>query len=134
VRDTWSAHQTNTILGLVCLDIVRSFLWGRRVTTRYDVCHDKDLCGVRWRAGRPRRSFRRSRVRRWEYRVRLAIRSAAPLSFRAELEDPLLDVTQPILAEKDLVPDEESRCSEGPARHRTLRVGEELVLDLAGLD
>src|SRR5262249_8135565 len=43
-------------------------------------------------------------------------------------------VTQPILAEEDLVADEESRCSEGPARDRTLRVGEELVLDLARLE
>src|SRR5437667_1798337 len=52
----------------------------------------------------------------------------------AELEDPLLDVSQPILAEEDLVPDEERRCPERAALDRALRVREELVLDLAGLD
>src|SRR5581483_8619732 len=53
---------------------------------------------------------------------------------RASLFDLLLHVAQPILAEEDLVPDEERRCSERPPRDRTLRIRDELVLDLPGLD
>src|SRR5262249_10586099 len=51
----------------------------------------------------------------------------------AELEDPLLDVSQSILAEVDLVPDEERRCPERAALDRALSVREKLVLDRTGL-
>jgi hypothetical protein len=146
VRDTWSAHPaTGRSLAVVASTVGAAS--GSKLGNRIRVMRPS-LVSVSAPAevgGSPACaeivelvdaafSRKRSRARRWEYRVRQAIRSTAPLFFRAELEDPLLDVTQPILAEVDLVPDEERRRSEGPARDRTLRVGEELVLDLAGLD
>src|SRR5438128_3375890 len=111
---------------------------------RRTFCHEakhcrKRSCPPKRSSARPScRSTRSTRnpgswvlsVTRGEVSERRAIRSTAALCLRAEVEDPLLDVTQPILAEEDLVRDEESRCSEGAARDRTLRVPEELVLDL----
>src|SRR5438128_12284681 len=114
---------------------------------RRTFCHEAKHC--RKRSCPPKRSSARPSCRStrstrnpgsWasvtggKYRVRRAIPSTAALSFRAELEDALLDVTQPVLAEEDIVPDEERRCSERPALDRTLGVQAERVLDLASLD
>jgi hypothetical protein len=45
-------------------------------------------------------------------------------------ENQLLDVTEPVLAEEDLVADEEGRRAEGAARDRALRIVQELRFDL----
>ena len=69
--------------------------------------------------------------------IRFRIDSALTIRALSEIDrraNRLLDVAQSILAEEDLVPDEEGRRPEGAARDRAFGVGQELVLDLAGLD
>src|SRR5262249_3664433 len=89
---------------------IRPTLWRRR-RTQCAICCSRPPATSCWTCDRRRRSPGPS----------------------AELEDPLLDVSQSILAEVDLVADEERRCPERASLDRALCVREKFVLDRTGL-